>query len=80
MILRERNTGNEAIVGLEILCEFNKLKGLLPKFDMSISTYSDNKVSLCGRDDVVNGISMHVADFIEIRCWQTFEKQIMVFD
>jgi hypothetical protein len=67
-------------VSFEIFSKFNKVIGLLPKLDVAVDAEGNDEISLIGRNDVVNDVSVHVADLIQLGSWQTFEQQIVKLD
>jgi len=80
MIFGERSSSDESIVGFKIFSEFNKVIGFPPEFYVSIDAESDDEVGFRGGDDIVDDVSMHVADFVEFGSGKAIEEEIVVFD
>ena len=53
-------------MSFEILTELDEVIEFFPKLDMTVDTEGDDIVSFGRRDDIVDGLSMHKTNLVEI--------------
>ena len=61
-------------MSFEIFDKFDETKNFLPKFDMPVNAESNDSVGFGRNNDIVDCISMHVADLIILGRWDVLEQ------
>lgn len=80
MIFRQTDTGDETIMRLKMLDEFNEVIDFLPKAYVSIDWDGNDELIFAGAHNIVNDLPMHVTLFVKFSWRQIFEQQIVILE